>query len=249
TMKTVVAALTLLLALASTASAELSRDDKKRANAMLKGTLYTRVDMPCQTGRHPFGVYHAALVEVSPTGAAGEVTEAINYGWYNADSTDWSVRINEAVVVDEAEFDGTTVEIALEGTGSSEGRDTSINFVQIATFADFEAAFNQAFSRQPLQDEHPDWPSEVRQAIARRELAEGMTKRQAYYVVGDPESSETRQEDGKEVEIWTLRTQGLQFGFWGARVEETGNPGSLRFVDGKLTVQTVKQPGSKVVLD
>ena len=249
-MRIVVAFLTLLLGASSTLSAELTREEKKRAKAMLDGTLYCRLDFPSQTGRHPFGVYHAALIEVSPAGAGGDVSDAVNVGWYHADSTDWSVRVNDAVTVDEAEFDGTTLEIALEGTGASEGRDTSIDFVEIATFADFEAAFDHAFSRTPLQEEHPDWPAEVRQAIARRELADGMSKRQAYYVVGAPESVETRQEDGKEVEIWTLRTAaGLKIGFFGSRVGGTQAPRTLRFVDGALTLEGAKRPGSELVLD
>lgn len=248
-MRIVAASLALLLGVSTTLSADLSREEKKRAKAMLDGTLYCRMDFPSQTGRHPFGVYHAALIKVSPSGAGSEVSDAVNVGWYHADSTDWSVRINDAVVVDEAEFDGALLEIALEGTGASEGRDTSIDFVDIATFADFEAALNHAFSRTPLQEEHPDWPAEIRQAIARRELAEGMSKRQAYYVVGQPESVETKQEEGKEVETWTLRTQGVKIGFFGSRVAQSQAPRTLRFVDGVLTLESVKRPGSDLVLD
>lgn len=59
-------------------------------------------------------------------------------------------------------------------------------FGGIKTLADFKAAFDRAFSRVPLQDEFPEWPAEVRQAIAEHRLSDGMTKRQAYCVVGNP---------------------------------------------------------------
>ena len=64
-----------------------------------------------------------------------------------------------------------------------------------------------------------------------------MSKRQVYYITGSPESVSEQTEDGKPVEVWTLRqSRGIKIGFWAVSSEApgTGLPKTLRFVDGKL---------------
>ena len=234
------AATCVAVALAPAAVAELSRDDRRAAEDMLeKGTLYMRVDTPCATGRHPYGTYKRPLVEVSPEGEIStEAEEAINASWWHADSTYWGVRVNDPVELDELDYeeDENTVEIELEGVGPIDGEDTVVLFVDIHTFEDFQKAFERTFSYRPLQEEHDDWPQEIKDAIAERRLVEGMTKRQAYYVTGRPEGFDRLEEGGEEVEIWRLRqTKGTKMGFFTVRSgEETGLPEKLRFEDGVL---------------
>lgn len=239
----------LAAALLAPSAGALTRAEQKTAKAMLKGNLYLRIDVPSEKGRHPYGIYYRPLVKVSPSGANTAVENQMNFGWFHAGSTDWSVRVNDVVELDDIDFDNDVVELELEGVGASNGRDTALEFVQIRTLADFEAAFNHTFSRVPLQDEHPEWPVEVRQAIAERQLREGMTKRQAFYVVGGPESIVKTTEDGKAIETWTLRQQGLQFGFFGSSAPQPQAARTLRFVDGLLTLSEGRIPGSELKLD
>ncbi len=237
-----------LLILPPSLAAGLSRGDQKLAKQMLKGTLWLRLDAPCETGRHPYGIYHSPLIEVSPEGANTDVRNQVNIGWYHAGSTDWSVRINDSVALDDAEFDDAEVEVEFEGVGASEGRDSTVRFVRIHSLVDFQAAFDHTFARAPLQDEHPEWPAEIREAIAGRSLANGMTKRQAFYVVGQPETVETKTEAGVEVELWTLRQKGMQFGFFGASAAGPQAARVLRFEGGRLALASGAVPGSALKL-
>lgn len=232
--------------------ADLSREDRKAAKAMLSGTLYTRIDVPCGTGRHPMGTYKYPLVEVSPDSVNTDNQSEVSAGWYHAQSTYWGVAPNDTLQLDEVEFDEDTAEIELEGVGRSDGNDTVIKFVGIRTLDDFKKATDRAFSRVPLQDEHPDWPTDIRQAIAERRLVKGMSKRQVFYVTGSPESAKESEEKGKKVEVWTMRqSKGLKMGFWGFSSEgpSTGTAKTLRFMDGKLADFDAASTGGGVKLD
>jgi len=242
-------ALFSLLILPVSLFADLSREDKKAAKEMLRGTLWLRLDAPCETGRHPYGIYHSPLIEVSPEGANTDVRNQVNIGWYHAGSTDWSVRINDSVELDDLEFDDAEVEVEFEGVGASEGRDSTVRFVRIHSLADFQAAFDHTFATAPLQNEHPEWPAEIRQAIAGRSLANGMTKRQVFYVVGQPETVETKTEEGVEVELWTLRQKGMQIGSFGTSSVGPQAARVLRFEGGKLALSSGAAPGSALKLD
>ena len=231
---------TLCFAVASTASAELSREDRKKIQKEVEGAeLYLRVDAPCATGRHPYGVYKRPLVEVSPEGVNTDADDVFTASWWHADSTYWGVSINDPVEVDEVdiEADERTVEIELEGRGPVEDEETVILLVEIDTYDDFRAAFDKAFSRRPLQEEHDDWSAEMKQAVGERRLVAGMNKRQAFYVTGTPERFEKSTEEGKEVEVWHLRQdKGMKTSFFFAKAgEETGLPATIRFEDGVLT--------------
>lgn len=225
------------LLFSSVLPAQLNKAQRKEANSMLSGTLYARIDIPCGTGRHPVGTYMFPLVEVSPDGVNTDNESSVSAGWYHAQSTYWGIAPNDTLRFDEAEWDEDTVEIELEGVGKTDGNDTVVKFVGIHSLDDFKKAFDRTFSRVPLQDEHADWPPEVKKAIGDRQLMKGMTKRQVFYVIGSPESARESEENGKKVEVWTLRqSKGLKMGFWGFSSEgpSTGTPKTLRFVDGKL---------------
>ncbi len=236
---------------AATTWGGLAKPERKQAKALFKGTLYLRMDAPCATGRHPYGTYKRPLVEVSPEGTDGDVETEMNASWWHADSTYWGIRVNDPVEFDELEFDGSEVEIELEGVGPAENNATVVKFVGIETLDDFQAAFDHAFSRQPLQDGHDDWPAEIKQSIADRQLKNGMTKRQVYYITGNPESFEKKEEGGKQVEIWNLRQdKGMKTGFFRAKMgESTGLPSSVRFEDGKLADAAQSGTGSDFSLD
>ncbi len=229
--------------LAPTAHA-LSRAEQKQAEKLLKGTLYLRIDAPCTQGRQPFGIYLSPLVEVSPKGVNTDADQGASFGWYHASSTVWGVHVNDTVELDETDWDEDTVEIELTGVGRTDGHDTVVKFVEIRSVADFEAAFKLTFSTQPLQNEHPDWPENVRQAIADRKLLPGMTKRQAFYVVGTPEQVDKTTEGDKTIETWTLRKQGLEIGFFSTNMGDPSSPAQkLRFEDGVLVTENVRNGG------
>jgi hypothetical protein len=248
-----VAALVSGLLLLVSAAAEPPKQDRKKIRQMLdSGKLYLRVDAPCVTGRHPFGVYYSPLVEVSPDGVNTEEREGVGFGMYHADSAYWGIRVNDAVRFDDMEWDENTVEVEFEGVGDAEDESTVIAFVDVHSFADFERAFGHVFATAPLQDQHDDWPAEVKQAIADRRLSEGMTKRQVYYITGAPESFERRDEDGVNVEVWRLRQRrGMKMGYFRMSAGElpSGLPEELRFEDGLLVNVIGSGTGSGFDLD
>jgi hypothetical protein len=215
----------------------LSKPEREEIKSLLaSGTLYARIEIPCETGRHPFGTYKSPLVEVTPRGENTEGGKGLSAGLWHTESTYWGVGPNTPLKFDEADFDGKKIEIELHGVGEWKEADTVILFREIRSVADFRAAFDRAFATQPLQDEHPEWPRSVRDAIARGQLATGMTKRQAYIVVGAPSRFEVREQDGRKVEVWhTRQERGTKIGFWRSRSGRTGFPVELEFVDGMLT--------------
>jgi len=240
------------LLFSSVLHAELNKAQRKEANDLLSGTLYARIDIPCGTGRHPMGTYMFPLVEVSPDRVNTDDESSISAGWYHAQSTYWGIAPNDTLQLDEADWDEDTVEIELEGVGRTDGNDTVIKFVGINSVEDFKKAFDRAFSKVPLQEEHADWSPEVKKAVADRQLMKGMTKRQVFYVTGSPESAKESEDKGKKVEVWTLRqNKGLKMGFWGFSTEgpSAGMPKSLRFVDGKLEDFDAASSGGGVKLD
>lgn len=247
-----VAAGALLLAAASPAQSALSRADQKKAKQILAGTLYLRFDAPCTQGRHPFGVFYSPLVEVSPTGSNSQATDEVNVGWYHASSTVWAATVNDSFTVDGIEYDDEepSVEIELEGVGASTDRHTIIKLIKINSLADFQAAADLAFAHKPLQEEHPDWPAEIREAIGKRRLLNGMTKRQVFYVVGTPSEVDKRTEGKKSIEIWTLQGQGIEFGFWTVSTGSLGRtPDTLRFEDGLLVASAKDAKSGGLDLD
>jgi hypothetical protein len=231
-----IAAGAVLLVLAVSVQAGANKEIKKKAKEMTRGTLYLRMDAPCATGRHAYGTYKRPLVEVTPEGIQTDPRQGSTYSWWHSDSTYWGVRINDPVRVDEIDVEKGEVELELDGIGPAGGNSTVIKLLGVHTPEDLEAAFDKAFSKVPLQDEHDDWSDEIKEAIKERRLVNGMTKRQAYYVTGAPDSHTEAEEGGSTVEIWRLRqSKGVKTGYWGGRGgESTGLPGSVKFVDGAL---------------
>ncbi|HSL85063.1 MAG TPA: hypothetical protein VLF66_19995, partial [Thermoanaerobaculia bacterium] len=74
-IKETLALFALGLAIAASAHAGVSRQERKQAKEHFSGPLYIRFNAPCTQGRHPFGVYYYPLVEVSPTGTNADVPD------------------------------------------------------------------------------------------------------------------------------------------------------------------------------
>jgi hypothetical protein len=160
----------------------------------------------------------------------------------------WEFFPNYAVRHGELTFEGDTVKVWMHGVKPYKDL-LAIDFVQIKTLDDFTKAFNQTFSKVPLQDEYPEWPVEMRKAVAEHRLLVGMTKEQAFDVVGTPLDIKTEEVNGVQVETWHPR-QDKGKTWWGGFSEGgdnntsssglvlggTGFPTLLKFVDGKLQV-------------
>jgi hypothetical protein len=223
--------------------AELSKQERDTANRMTAGTLYLRLDVPCKYGAAGFGLSVESLLEVSPTGHDAE--RKLNLPSKNKrESVYWGFFPNDAVRYAKLSFDHDTVQVWLEGAPPNDN-ELIIDLIHIQTMDDFVKAFNQTFSKVPLQDEHQDWPAEVRQAIAERKVVAGMTKEQAFAVVGTPLNVTTGEENGAKVETWFPRQdKGTVVTFRKNKSTRTGFPALLKFVDGKLQVieQTPRSP-------
>jgi hypothetical protein len=181
--------------------AELSKQERDSAKSMTAGTLYLRLDVPCKYDRGGFGVGVDSLLEVSPTGHDAE--RKLNLpSKKKRESVYWGFFPNDAVRYGKLSFSGDTVQVWLEGVPPNDN-EVMVEFIHIQTMDDFIKAFNQTFSKVPLQDEHQVWPAEVRQAIAERKVVAGMTKQQAFCVVGSPINVTTGEENGVKVETWS----------------------------------------------
>jgi hypothetical protein len=144
-------------------------------------------------------------------------------------------------------FKGETIELWAEGA-KPKNTEIWIRFIQIKNLDDFKKAYDQILSTKPLQDVHTEWTDEVRKAIVARRVVEGMTKAQAFCVVGTPIGIETNEKDGKKTETWFPRQETGASGDLGRVIStETGFPVSLLFVDGTLT--NIVQKGKSVKVD
>jgi hypothetical protein len=228
--------------------AELSKQDRGSAKSMIAGTLYLRLDVPCRYGRGRWGVAKAihhveSLLEVSPVGYTAERKLALP-AKHQRDSVYWGFSPNDAVRYGKLLFDGDTVQVWMEGVAPHD-YEMLIDFTHIQNLDDFTKAFNRTFSKVPLQDEHPEWPAEVRKAIGERKVIAGMTEEQALSVVGGPINVTTGEENGVKVETWFPRQDRGTVTSWG-QVEgtHTGFPVQLKFTDGKLQAieQTPRSP-------
>jgi len=244
-MRTWMAGLMLMaVALASVpASAQMSSSDRNVAKTMIGGTLYLRIDVPCRYEVGGWGVSVSALLEVSPTG--WDVQRLLTQrSERNRESIYWGFSPNDSVRYGTLKYMGDTVELWMEGVPPN-NYEVMLHFVNIKTLDDFKKAFDQTFSKVLLQDEHPEWPPEVRAAIASRKVIAGMTKEQAFCVVGTPMNAVSSEEGGKRVDTWFPRQErGTVVTFRRFRTPRTEFPALLKFVDNKLEVI---QEGSKPV--
>ncbi len=241
-----VALLVVLLAPLA-ARAELSRQDRDSAKSMIAGTLYLRLDVPCRYGRGrrliARAIHHVeSLLEVSPAGYTTERKLALpaKHKW---DDVYWGFSPNDAVRYGKLLFDGDTVQVWMEGVPPND-YEMLVDFIHIQNLDDFTRAFNRTFSKVPLQDEHPEWPAEVRKAIGERKVIAGMTEEQVFSAVGSPVKVTTTEENGVKADTWFPRRNRGFVTSWGqTEGTPTGFPALLRFADGKLRViETPRAP-------
>lgn len=239
----VVIGFVLLLFTPVVVQAGLSKRERDAAKEMTSGTLYLRLDVPCKYGVGGFGLNVEPVLEVSPSSHDAE--RRLNLPSKNKrESVYWGFFPNDAVRYAKLLFEGDTVRVWMEGMPPNDN-EIMIEFVQIQSMDDFTKAFNQTFSKVPLQDEHQDWPADVKQAIAGRNLIAGMTKEQACAIVGTPINVTNGEEDGRKVETWFPRQdKGTVVTYRKNKSTRTGFPSLLKFVDGKLELieQTPHSP-------
>ena len=232
--------LLLVLLAAPAVRADLSLQERDTAKKMIAGTLYLRLDVPCRYGRGRFGlaktIHHVeSLLEVSPEGSTAERKLALP-ATHKRDNVYWGFFPNDAVRYGKLLFSGDTVQVWMEGISPND-YEMLVDFIHIQNLNDFIKAFNQTFSKVPLQDEHPEWPAEMRKAIGARQVIAGMTASQAFSVVGSPLKITTEEENGTKTETWRPRQDRGFVTAWGQTAGmPTGFPAQLKFVDGRVQV-------------
>ncbi len=216
--------------------AELPKQDREAAKRMTAGTLYLRLDVPLRYVMGSFGWGPESVLEVSPTGH--DTTRILSLPIKNPKKAKLNFVFypNYPVRFAKLLFKGDRVSVWAEGVSPND-YEIMIDFIQINSLEDFTRAFNQTFSRVPLEDEHPEWPADVRSGVREHRLVVGMTKDQAFDVVGTPLDTKIEEENGVKVETWFPRQDG---GTIGGRSRQknmrTGFPALLKFTDGKLQV-------------
>jgi len=243
--------------------AQLTGADRTAIKKMTEGTLYLRNNVPCRF-TVGMGVGAEVVTEVSPTGVDWDKNLNAPQGKKKNGGLNaiyWGFGPNDMIHYGKLYFrGGGIVELWAEGV-KPKNVEIWIRFVDINSRDDFKKAYDLIVSRQPIQDEHPEWPAEIRTAIGERRLVAGMTKPQAFAVVGTPINSETSDESGNKIEIWFPRQDsgtsgggiylpgpmGVNMGGLNVKLGATGFPTSLRFVNGKLAV--MGEASAKVVLD
>lgn len=261
--KCILGAVFLGFGLMAGSAAELTSSDRGVIKEMLQGNLYLRNNVPCRYTAG-MGVGAEVVTEVSPTGVDWdtnlkkiEADRNKSRGRRgNIDTIFWGFGPNDMIRYGKTYFrGGGVVELWAEGGVKPKNVEIWIRFVGINSRDDFKKAYELILSPKPLQDEHPEWPAEIRAAIGERRVIEGMTKTQAFDVVGTPVGIEASEDGGKKIETWFPRqdsgTSGDSGFMGGAKVfsAATGFPTSLRFVDGKLAAIGQTAKSVKPVLD
>lgn len=162
----------------------------------------------------PFGASKKPLVQVTPANGVDRTgVGQVGGNALQSVGNRLHLRLNDAVQIDEAEWDGDdkTLDIELKGRGKSTG-DGLVRFREVATAADFEKCWAEVFSDIPMQRKY-DGPEAIKQMVAERRVQNGMTREQVLIAVGNPEKVARTQENGRELEVWTVLTGDL--GGWG----------------------------------
>lgn len=222
--------------------AELSKQDRAAAQKMISGTLYLRVQVPDKYGMGAWAPYSESLLEVSPAGLSTERKMAVPLKKH--EEIYWGYLANTPVNNGKLLSEGGKLVVWMERVEPN--TEVSVDFIDIKSMDDFTKAFNMTFSKVPLQNEHPEWPSAVREGIAAGKPVVGMTGEQARIVVGAPLSVSNGEENGSKTETWLLRQDpgkvlgwNKKHGAWKKVSRQTGFPARITFKDGKL--QSIEQ--------
>jgi hypothetical protein len=227
---------------------------------MTRGELYLRNNVPCRYTSGGFGIGAVVITEVSPSGVdwdknlqgahEQQLKKSKKRFSGGVDTVFWGFGPNDVIRYAKLYFKGNgVVDLWAEGI-KPKNVEVYIRFVDIQNREDFKKAFDLILGPKPIQEDHPEWAPEIRKAIADHTVIEGMTKAQAFAVVGTPMRATTNDEVGKKVEIWFPRQETGASGSYGKVVSaSTGFPAELRFIDGKLAVITQTAKPVKVNVD
>jgi hypothetical protein len=243
--------LSVLLLAPLSLRAQLSKEDHQAAQQMISGTLYLRVQAPQKYGMGAWAPYSVSMLEASPEELnterkLAEPLKSIPRNSYHLKQEEvyWGYLANTPVNHCKLEWEKGRNVAWCERVDPN--TDLSVDFVDIKALGDFTKAFNLTFSKVPLQNEHPEWPSEIRESIAAGKLVVGMTVEQARIVVGAPLSASNGEDNGAKTETWLLRQDPGQVlgwnkkrGAWKKVSTQTGFPTSVTFKDGHL--QSIQQ--------
>jgi hypothetical protein len=250
-----VALLFVLLVAPLALRAQLSKEDHEAARQLISGTLYLRQQAPQKYGMGNWAPYSVSILEASPQGLSterklAEPLKSIPRNGYHLKQEEiyWGYLANTPVNHCKLEWEKGTNVVWCERVDPN--TDLSVDFIDFKTLDDFTKAFNLTFSKVPLQNEHPEWPSEVRESIAAGKLVVGMTAEQARIVVGAPLSVSNGEDNGAKTETWLLRQDpgkvlgwNKKHGAWTNASTQTGFPPSVTFKDGKVQVIEQTPPG------
>lgn len=225
----------------------LSKKERKALEAQWMAAYPDQVwalkDLPAKTGMTMGIPWLGPIAEVTTDGVKIETSTVVSATYGSASTTWWGVRPYDTLKLVEAVYDDGNIALTFDGVDGSKGRDTKIDVIGAPTPEQAKASMDQIISTVDPCTLYGDWSDEVKQAIANRQVINGMTKRQVYLVVGEPESSTVQEVNGMKVEIWVPRqTAGMRFGY-ATSVDMTGYPPNLRFEDGKLVGVTTNSGG------
>ncbi len=230
------------------AAAQLSDKNRGELEKMVPTTAYLRIDLPVVHGKQGMiASWVEPMVDVSPAG----VTVRDNTGWSGSAWTGTKRALfkgfgpNDAFKFKELKFDDKdgSIDVVFEGLGPKKlkkNKDAAVRIVQARNAGEFKAALELAFSAAPLQDAHPDWPEEIRKAIAERRVIEGMTAEQVSCVAAKPGTTETLEENGSKAEIWQIAPEKRVLP--GRAPVKDAFASKLKFVDGRLASITSQEP-------
>ena len=205
-----------------------------QVEAAYPSTVWALKDLPVKSGLTMGVPWIGPVAEVTLDGYKIEAKGGMESHGVGASGVWFSVRPYDSLEFKECEFDDGVWTIVFSGVGDSDGRDTKLRLPQKSTFAEVKPVLDQLISATDPLDGYADWSPEVKTAIQKRLVINGMNKRQAYFVVGEPTGSSVREEDGQKIETWSPRqTDGIRIGY-AAGMSATGYPTELRFEDGVL---------------
>ncbi|MCB9759860.1 MAG: hypothetical protein H6739_08505 [Alphaproteobacteria bacterium] len=208
--------------------------------------IWALKDLPVNTGLTMGIPWVGPIAEATPQGWTIDASTGMSSTMGSAQSVYFSVRPNDKIRFKETEYDDGVLTLTFTGVGNAEGRDTKIKCTGMTEFGQLQASLGELITTTDPVD--ASWSSEVKAGIYNRKLVNGMSKRQAYLVVGEPTSASVTEEEGKKIETWHPRQDyGMRIGYSMA-LEATGFPNEIRFEDGVL-VGIATTTGGGVSLD